>query len=102
LPGGSTLLARIDGKYESSHLTENLHTDFLQMGLGQYVEVDSRTIGNLNGVWSSAEGRFSVSAYVRNFTNEKYATYDVQGNPNSFLVDWTDPRTYGVALSARF
>jgi hypothetical protein len=46
LPGGSTLSARIDGKYESSHLTQDLHADWLRMGYDQYVRVGGWTIGN--------------------------------------------------------
>ena len=102
LPGGSTWLARIDGKYESSHLTDDLHVDYLRMGLAQYFQVASRVTGNLNSTWSSAAGRYSVSAYVRNFTNKRYVTYTLQGDPTNFLADWTDPRTYGIVVSAAF
>jgi outer membrane receptor protein involved in Fe transport len=96
------VLARIDGKYESSHLTDNLHADYLRLGLGQYVQVGARTTGNFNSTWSPSGGRYSVSAYVRNFTNKKYVSYTLQGDPNNFLADWTDPRTYGLVLSAAF
>jgi outer membrane receptor protein involved in Fe transport len=102
LTGGSLLSMRLDGRYESSHLTQNLHADWLAIGYGQYVHVGSRTIGNLTGSWSTDGGRYSVSAYVRNFTNQKYATYNVGGDPNSLRVEWTDPRTYGALFSVRF
>jgi iron complex outermembrane receptor protein len=100
--GDSLLSMRIDGRYESAHLTQNLHADWLALGYGQYVHVGSRTIGNLTASWSRDGGRFSVSAYVRNFTNQKYTTYLVQGDPTSLQVNWTDPRTYGAMLSVRF
>jgi len=102
LPGGSTWSMRIDGKYESPHLTANLHADWLRLGLKQYVHVGSRTTGNFNSTWSSTEGRYSVSAYVRNFSNRQYTTYTVGGDPTSFGVDWTDPRTYGAVFSVSF
>ena len=72
LPGGSTLSARIDGRYEAAHLTQNLHVDWLRLGYDQYVHVGSRTIGNLTAAWSSDGGRYSISAYVRNFTDKQY------------------------------
>jgi outer membrane receptor protein involved in Fe transport len=102
LPGGSALSARIDGRYEAAHLTENLQVDWLRLGYDQYVHVGSRTIGNLTGTWSSDGGRYSISAYVRNFTDKRYIAYDVAGDPTSLAVSWTDPRTYGAVVSVRF
>jgi len=102
LAGGSTLLARIDGRYEGAHLTQNLHADWLAMGYGKYPYLSSRTIGNLSGVWASDGGRYSVSAYVRNFTDRKYIGYTVQGDPTSLAVGWNDPRTYGATFAVRF
>jgi hypothetical protein len=47
-------------------------------------------------------GRYAVSAYMRNFTNTKYATYTVLGDPTALTTNWTDPRTYGALVSVRF
>jgi outer membrane receptor protein involved in Fe transport len=102
LPGGSTLMARIDGKYLSPHLTDNLQADLLAIGHQQYVEAGSQTIGNLSGTWSAQNGHLSITAYVRNFTDARYTTYSFLGNPQAYLADWNDPRIYGVILSAHF
>lgn len=102
LPGGSTVSARIDGRYEAAHLSSNLHVDWLRLGYDQYVRVGSRTIGNLSGAWASNGGRYSISAYVRNFTDTQYTSYNVMGDPTSLVVSWTDPRTYGAQASVRF
>ncbi|MDB6012467.1 MAG: TonB-dependent receptor [Gammaproteobacteria bacterium] len=102
LPGGSTLMARIDGQYYSPHLTDNLHADLLALGQEQYVETGSHAIGNLSGTWTSQDYHLSVTAYVRNFTNERYTTYMFQGSEQSFGADWNDPRIYGVMVSAHF
>lgn len=102
LPSGSTLSARIDGRYEAAHLAQNLHADFLALGYDQYAHVGSRTIGNLSAGWASAGGRYSISAYVRNFTDTLYTTHTVLGDPTSLGVSWNDPRTYGAMLSVRF
>ncbi len=79
LPGGSTLMGRIDGQYFSPHRTANLQTAQLAVGDEQYVEVGSQAIGNLSGTWSAQGGHVSVTAYVRNFTNQRYATYTFAG-----------------------
>jgi outer membrane receptor protein involved in Fe transport len=102
LPGGSTLSARIDGRYEAAHLGSNLHVDWLRLGYGQYVELSSRTIGNFSAAWASDGGRYSISAYVRNFTNKQYIAYTVGGDQTSLGVSWTDPRTYGAEAFMRF
>jgi iron complex outermembrane receptor protein len=102
LPGGSTLSARIDGVHEAAHLTQNLHIDWLRLGYDKYARVGTRTIGNLNGTWSSEGGRYSISAYVRNFADAKYASYSVGIDPASLTMNWNDPRTYGGILSVRF
>ncbi len=102
LPGGSTLMAHIDGQYYSPHQTDNLHADLLAVGLEKYVEVGSQTIGNLSGTWSVKDGHLSITGYVRNFTNARYTTYTFQGSALSFGADWNDPRIYGAIISARF
>ena len=99
LPGGSNLLARIDGQYFSPHRTSNLEAAQLAVGDDQYVKVGSQTIGNLSATWSGKDGHLSVTGYVRNFTNEHYATYSYLNDPTSFGVDWSDPRIYGAIVS---
>jgi hypothetical protein len=39
---------------------------------------------------------------VRNFANSQYITRTVGGDPTALYVNWTDPRTFGVMLSAKF
>jgi iron complex outermembrane receptor protein len=102
LPGGSTLSARIDGRYQSAHLNQNLHIDWLRLGYQKYVYLGARTTGNLTGTWASAGGRWSIGAYVRNFTNKVYTTYAVAGSPVNLNVTYSDPRTYGALASLRF
>jgi iron complex outermembrane receptor protein len=102
LPGGSTLMGRIDGQFFSPHRTSNLQIAQLSVGDNQYVQVGSQTIGNLSGTWSAQGGHLSVTAYVRNFTNARYATYLYADNPTNFNVDWNDPRIYGLIVAAHF
>jgi iron complex outermembrane receptor protein len=101
LSGGSTFTARIDGRYQSAHLSGNLNVLWLNLGYGQYAQLPSQTTGNLTGTWTSEGGRYSISAYVRNFTNEQYKTYSVT-DLVELPVTFSDPRTYGAMASARF
>ena len=61
-------------------------------------------MGNANVNWSSAGGRFGVGAYVRNFTDKRWISYDVASLTPTRTVDASEtvPRTFGVILSAHF
>jgi len=102
LPGGSTFSARIDGRYEAAHLNQDLQVTYLMLGYDKYVYLGSRAVGNLTGTWASDNGRYGISAYVRNFTSSRYITRIVGGDPTALYVNWTDPLTFGVVLSAKF
>ena len=102
LGGGSTLTARIDGRQEAAHLAQNLHVDWLRLGYDKYAYVGSRTIGNLSATWLSNGGRYSVSTYVRNFTDQKYTSYTVGIDPANLITNYSDPRTYGANFFVRF
>ena len=104
LPGGSTLSARIDGEYEAAHLSYELASAVV----GRWVSsstctVGGRTIGNLSANWASSGGRYAISAYVRNFTNDAihHLRREDTIRPSS-IVTWTDPRMYGASASVRF
>jgi iron complex outermembrane receptor protein len=102
LADGSTFTAHIDGLYYAAHLSTDLQAQFLAAGMEQYVQLGSRTIGNLMGTWASNGGRYSISAYVRNFTNEQQTSYSVSADLTHLGVAYSDPRTYGAIVSARF
>jgi iron complex outermembrane receptor protein len=102
LSNGSTVNARIDGRYEAAHASTDLQAQYLAIGQDQYVQLGSRIIGNLSVGWTSDGGRYSASAYVRNFTNKRYTGYTVSTTLTQLGVNYSDPRTYGAILSARF
>lgn len=105
LPGGSTLLARIDGIWTSAHRLHNPSPDLINQGATRYIYTDDEFVGNANVNWTSSGGKYSVGAYVRNFTDHVRTTYDVKSLTPLRDVDvasQSDPRTYGVILSARF
>jgi iron complex outermembrane receptor protein len=102
LAGGSTLSARIDGRYMPAHLTTDLHVDYLRIGYDQYVREGARTTGNLSAAWANNGGHLSIAAYVRNFTDAKYTSYAVGIDPTRLNTFYSDPRTYGALVSVRF
>jgi outer membrane receptor protein involved in Fe transport len=100
LPGGSILSARIDGQYQAAHQAEDLQAQYLNIGFAQYEHREAELIGNLSAVWST--GRYSLSAYVRNFTGQQYKLYTVSTNLTRVALDWSDPRTFGAKLAVHF
>ena len=102
LSDGSTLMARIDGRYEAAHDSTDLQAQYLAAGMEQYVYLRSRTIGNLSANWASNGGRYAISAYMRNFTNKQYTTYSVSADLTHLGVAFSDPRTYGAEASVHF
>ncbi|EIZ80906.1 TonB-dependent receptor [Novosphingobium sp. Rr 2-17] len=100
--GGGTIAARIDGKFESAHLTQNLHADLIDIDFERYVHVGDRLVGNAQVTFMTEDKRYSLTAYVRNFTNAKYPTYVVGADINAMDVNYIDPRIFGIVASARF
>jgi outer membrane receptor protein involved in Fe transport len=96
------LRTRIDGEYYSPHRSIDLHYQLLAAGREPFAQMGAETLGNLSATWAAANKRVSVTAYARNFTNARYITYTYQGDPNSYVVDWNDPRLYGAMVSAHF
>ncbi len=111
LPGGSRITARVDGKYESAYVYQNLQVELLTLpapgcgsscsvNYGNYAKLPGEATGNAQITWTSPDRAYSVTGYVRNFTDTKYLTYTVGTPP--FAAQWNDPRVFGVILSASF
>lgn len=102
LSGGSMLVARADANYVSAHRMTNLTQALLDQGAEAYVQQDNELIANLGLTWSAAEGKYAVSGWVRNVTDEVYASRVFVQSIANIYGDLSEPRTYGVTLSARF
>lgn len=105
LPGGSVLDFRADARFQSAYNLGNLGSQLGSQGGLAYVHVGDEWIGNLNGSWRSNDGRYSVTAYVRNITDNRYKTYvqlqTVEPVPVASVAQY-DPRTFGIVLSVRY
>jgi len=102
LQGGHTLQAGIDGEFQSAHRTQDLHIDWLTIGYGQYVHVGDRLVGNAQLTFLTRDGRYSLTGYVRNFTDAGHPTLVVQGDPSEMRVDYIDPRVFGIRAAVQF
>jgi iron complex outermembrane receptor protein len=97
-----TIQVRVDGKFESAHRTDDLHIDFINAGQSRFVEVGGKATANAQLTFLTKDGRFSLTAYVRNITDVKNPTIQVGGNLNALQVDYVEPRIFGVIASAKF
>jgi hypothetical protein len=52
--------------------------------------------------WTSSGGRYSISVYVRNFTDKQYISCTLLGDPTSLGVSWADQRTFDALIFVRF
>jgi iron complex outermembrane receptor protein len=98
LPGGSKLTASADASYRSDQ--------FIHQSLQPVAFQPAYTITDVTLAYTSADGQYDVTGYVRNLTDEYYKTGAQLPGPqtpaagNNIAVGY--PRTYGLVLSAHF
>ena len=81
-----------------SHRSEQ-QTNFLFL---QETNADSYTTLNLDATLFAVDGRWSVSAFVRNVTDERYLTNTNVSNRGLAYGVYSPPQTYGIRVSAAF
>jgi iron complex outermembrane receptor protein len=94
----STFSVRIAGRWQA-----NYTSDWSATGSNvarTYANNEARLTGDVDATWRSSGGKYSVGGYVRNFTDKTY--YNYQLGEQQIIVKETDPRTYGVNLTAGF
>lgn len=109
LPLGQKLEIGADALYHSSYDVVALTQDDLQpdadypQGLAKYVRVKDQITGNVHATWT-VNTHASLSAYVRNVTDERYKTFvnisRSSISPGAAVL--SDARTYGVMLNLSF
>ena len=84
------------GTYSSSffHNLRNFDAD----------ELDGRTLANADISWLSGDDSWRVTGYVKNITDERYATvgFNSAANCGCTIEAYGMPRTYGISLNAQF
>jgi iron complex outermembrane receptor protein len=112
LPGGSSVTAHADARELWGHYVSDLNLYYVNSGFTNYasyksyVWIPNQTIANVSATWLSPNDRFSVTAYVRNVADSRYATaVTITASPvapTSYTGTESDPRTYGAVLTAKF
>jgi iron complex outermembrane receptor protein len=100
----STLDFRADARYTSAYNLDNVSAALGAAGLA-YVHADDQWTGNMSTTWRPSNGRYAVTGYVRNVTNNRYKTFGQVQLLQPFVVasgTQNDPQTVGVVLSASF
>lgn len=113
LPGGSSLTFGGDARFLAAHDAGTITALAASFGGAPLIREGDLVIGNLNANWTSADGTFSISAYVRNVTDKRYSTMseiELLAFPDDFNpvgiaggnYRLTAPRTFGVVASVNF
>lgn len=93
-----------DARYLSAR-DGDLNAAQLAAGGKPFVRIGAQGIGDLAMTWRSANEHYSVGAYVRNVTDNRYLSDVILGTnaqPFTYTQTQYDPRTYGVILNVRF
>lgn len=102
--GGYALMLHGDVVYAGERDTARISVPDAAAGFVPYVNQDAQAVGNLSATLQFAGGRYGITGYVRNVTDDVYKVAGSGPNPPFFIgsAALADPRTWGVILSARF
>ena len=101
--GSSTaLVLHGDVVYASEHDTGRIRVSEAAQGFKPYVNQDAQAVGNLSAALQIADGRYGITGYVRNVTDEEYKQTAFGPNNGTSTATLADPRTWGVILNAQF
>lgn len=106
--GGAELVLGADLRFASAHNVANLFDVYLPYAR-DYVRVGDQATVDLRATLSFVDGRYSITGYVRNLTDNRYKTYGItsvdSADASSGVVSSASlnaPRTWGLVASARF
>jgi iron complex outermembrane receptor protein len=102
--GGYSFMLHADAVYSGEYDTARIAVVDADAGHKPYVNQGAQAVGNLSATLQFAEGRYGITGYVRNVTDETYKVTGTGPTPPFIAASATlsDPRTWGVILSARF
>lgn len=101
LAGDARLTLRADAQYDSKYDTARASVADAAKGALPYLQAPAQVTGNVSASVALDGGRYSITGYVRNITDEQYKTLGqyIAGSTSATLAP---PRTYGLVLNARF
>jgi iron complex outermembrane recepter protein len=98
---GSAITASYDTRYQT-HYIISLPDTFMGTDYHGYKDQEAHHIDNLNLVYANSDGKWTLSAYVKNMWNyaeKRFMDMPTQAGPNMTVGP---PRTYGGVLSVKF
>jgi iron complex outermembrane receptor protein len=105
--GDNTLLLHGDVHFFTAHDTASISQAWQAAGVEPFVHVPDEAIGDLDATLMIGR-HYSISAYVRNIADSRFIpdgwAVDYQGSmpPPAGRASISDPRTFGVVLSAKY
>jgi iron complex outermembrane receptor protein len=104
LSGGSGLAFRAEANWRSSYDVLWTSPSLAAQGGLDYERQKPFVLGNLSLTWTAPNRNFTVTGYVRNVGNVRYKTYVNLQSVTPLLASGTqsDPRTWGVVLTAHY
>ena len=107
---GTSLSFHAQGRITSPYQVSRITLQQQEGGAAPYVHANTQAIGDFSATYNFGDDRFGLSAYVRNVSNNRYnngGVMVVTAPPMTPIVTTTgtalsDPRTYGLILTAHF
>jgi iron complex outermembrane receptor protein len=92
------LIARVDWSYSDDFAIYPDPFNYENTSIDSYQLVDARLTW---GKVKLANNELAVSAWVKNLTDEKYRVNGIEWGPYT-MMNYGDPRTYGMDVSLKF
>jgi len=105
LGDGSILAPRAELVYTGGHYLSQMTYLMTDLGEKPYNHQSAYMLANIGATWTSADQKYSATAYVRNALDEEYkAGVSLVSNPPLSAIGVTpgDPRTFGAMFSIKF
>lgn len=103
---GSQLTLHGDVRFQGAYLSSAVRQDQVALGANPYARTGPQFIEDITATWTSSTKRLSVSAYLRNLSNNRYKVNTGVNNNGlggfAATTERYDPRTYGIVVSAKF
>jgi outer membrane receptor protein involved in Fe transport len=101
---GSSLVPRAQLRYKGGYYLSQMTQNEVTFGEKPYNYQSSLVVADVSATWSSADSKYSATAYVRNALDKEYKA-GVGLNTSalaSISVTPGDPRAFGVLLNVKF
>jgi iron complex outermembrane recepter protein len=106
--GGSSLAPKVTATYKDKYWAQGggpAPASFTNiknaLDSGSIVRQDAYTLFDAYSTWASADGKFTVTGYVKNIAN-KAVQSNISGESGLVYISLDNPRTFGLILNGNF